>query len=103
MLVLSHAALRETFSDDPLAETLFQAHEAPKVEGKSLIQIHRCVFNNICSKREGRTLTGDTGLQTALGDVYAHPQCPKEELTTLQLCRDVSARGRAAAKAAPPQ
>lgn len=62
MLVLSHAALWEAFSDDPLAETLLQAHEALKVEGKSLIQTPRRVFNNSCSMREGRTLTGNTGL-----------------------------------------
>lgn len=60
VMVLSHAALWEAFSADPLAETLFQAHEAPKV--KSLIQTHRSVFNNSCSVRGGRTLTGNTGL-----------------------------------------
>ena len=46
---------------------------------------------------------GDTGLWTAPGDAYTHPQHLKEKLTMLQLCKDISARGRAAASAAPPQ
>lgn len=45
--VLSHAALWEGVSDDPLAETSFQAQEAPKVEEKSLIRTHRHASNNV--------------------------------------------------------